>query len=165
MITTTHAAVPASGGFKIPAMLSRKVSSRPAPEVRRVSVDGQRALAVKLSGKLGEDWEALIDPEVYEEISKAFGGRWFLQGPSVPQAFVAVANVAARKATGSKGNAVAVARLIAQQHEPISGKLVVHLNALHLDLRRANLRVVDRADGERYRGAMPLPVVRDGWDE
>jgi hypothetical protein len=144
-------------------MLSRKAPIRGAPEARRVTVDGQRAVAAKLSGKLGDGWEALLDPEVYEELARTVGGSWFLQGPSVPQAFVAVANAAARNAVGSKSNAVPLARLIAQRDEPIAGKLVIHLNALHLDLRRANLRVLDRADGERFRGAMPLPVVREGW--
>jgi hypothetical protein len=169
-MTTTDAPTTAtSSPFRFLASRPRREIRTPAPlqapDVRRVSVDGRRALAVKLAGKLADGLECLIDPETWEWVQTVAGSRWVLNGPDAARAFVATGAQPAREAAKTKAALVSVARIIAGRNAKLTGKLVVALNGSRLDLRCANLMVTSRAMGEHFRASQPLPTVVDGWSE
>ncbi|MBP0492778.1 hypothetical protein [Roseomonas indoligenes] len=139
--------------------------------MRQVTVDGERAFAVALAGRLGHGRDMLIDPTSWEWISKTAGTVWPVNAtPTGHEYIVSGARTAYAASTDvslrGKPPKVFLARLVVQDDTRLDGtKAVVYRNGDHLDVRRCNLEVVLFGEHRDYKPTRPPAEVVDGWSE
>jgi hypothetical protein len=157
--------------FDPPIARERKKSRVPRgkrdmnPRVFKVTVDGQRALAVAMSGGKGRGKRILIDPADWTTIADHYGPVWVLNDNGGGRAYVCSAAASARYAAGqTAGHPKAnLARIIAGNGEPLTGRAVTYLNGDLLDLRRANLKIIPLSECWSCKPSCPPPVIVEGW--
>lgn len=172
MIGTTTATTPAGeAGRERTRRPPRgpRVPRNLTPRVRRVTVDGERALAVALSGRFGQGREALISPDDWERISAAAGTAWSVNRAGGGQEYVASGAREAyaasqdRSQRGSEPKTI-LARLVVEGDTPIDrSHSVAYRNGDRLDVRRSNLEVIPRREVMQYRRTAQPGEIAEGW--
>lgn len=132
-----------------------------APKMDRVTLDGREAVRVSLGGKRGEGRFVILDADVWDGlVVPMYGAGWGVNasGKGTPYVCRSVQCFADEARRGSKQRSHrAILRLHRVVAEPKPREVVLFRNGDTLDLRRANLECVTKAEAaKRRRLALPI---------